>query len=270
MRFAAALILISSTAFGQTPPPEVDQALRTRVNEFFGYHVTGKFMKALPLVAEDTKEYYFAVQKNLFLSFTVGDITYSDNFTRAVVNVVGKQKMRPRPEFPEIVLDAPMITKWKIEDGNWVWYYAPNRDCPTPMSCGDNGKTHPVLQQAEPNSSAKIPDLSQSALGQQAQQILKQSKVDKPMVEMTPTRASSEYVVFHNGQPGSVLVALDLGTKVEGFTASIPKNEVGANEDLTVTLHYEPGNVLPPPALTIRLGVEPFHQTFPITVKFGN
>ncbi len=270
MRFAAALLFIPLTAFGQTAPPEVDQALRARVNEFFSYHVSGKFMKAYDLVAEDTKEYYFAVQKNLYLSYTVGEISYSDDFTRATVNLVGKQKMRPRPEFPEILIDQPMITKWKIENGKWVWYVDPIRDCPTPMSCGPDGKAHPVMKPVEPDSSAKMPDLSPSALGQQAQQILKQSKVDKPMVEMTPTRATSEFVVFHNGQPGTVRVALDLGTKVEGFTASIPKNEVNANEDLTVTLHYQPGKVLPPPALTIKLEIEPLHQTFPITVKFGN
>jgi hypothetical protein len=270
MRFTAALMLISFTAFGQTAPPEVDQVLRARVDEFYGYHVTGKFMKAYELVAEDTKEYYFAVQKNLFLSFKVGDITYSDNFTKAVVNVVGKQKMRPRPEFPEVVFDLPMKTTWKIEDGKWVWYLSRVLDCPTPMSCGPDGKPRLQEQVAGGENHAKLPDLSAAAIGEQAQQILKQSKVDKPMIAMTPSRATSEYVVFHNGQPGGVRVFLDPGPTVEGFTASIAKNDLKAYEDVTVTLHYEPGKTPPPPALTITLNVEPLHQAFPITVKFGN
>jgi hypothetical protein len=269
MRFAAALMLTSFAAFGQTAPPEVDQALRARVNEFFGYHVTGEFMKAYAFVAEDTKEYYFAVQKNRYISFKIGDIAYSDNFTKAVVNVTGKQKMRPRPEFPEIVIDAPMITKWKIENGNWVWYYTPNRDCPTPMSCGPDGKPHATAPAAAVDSSARMPDVSPNAIHQQAQQILKQSRVDKPIVAMSSINATSERVVFHNGQAGFVRVSLDPGPKVEGFTASLEKADVAANEDVAIILHYEPGKAPAPLGLTITLDVEPFHQTFPITVKFA-
>ena len=67
------------------------------MNEFFGYHVSGKFMKALPLVAEDTKEYYFAVQKRQYISYAVGNITYSENFTKAMVDVVGKAEDAAAP-----------------------------------------------------------------------------------------------------------------------------------------------------------------------------
>jgi hypothetical protein len=269
MRFAAALMLTSFAAFGQTAPPEVDQALRARVNEFFGYHVSGKFMKALPLVAEDTKEYYFAVQKRQYISYAVADIAYSDNFTKATVNVVGKLKMRPRPEFPEIVIDQPMKTNWKIEDGSWVWYVNPMIDCPTPMSCGPDGKPRVQAQAATVDDAAKLPDVSQTAIEQQTQKILKQSNIDKPIVAMSGSSPTTEHVVFHNGQPGYVRVFLDPGPKVDGFTASIEKADVGANQDAMVTLHFEPGKVPPPLALTMKLIVQPLNQTFPITVKFA-
>jgi hypothetical protein len=271
MRFAAALVLISFAAMGQSPPPEVDQALRARVSEFYGYHVTGNFKKAFDMVAEDTKDYYFAAQKNTFISFTVGDITYSDNFTKAVVNVIGKQKMRPRPQFPEIVIDAPMISKWKIEDGKWVWYVPQKVDCPTPMSCGVDGKPRaqdPAAAAADP--AAKLPDLSQKAIDKQAQQILNQSRVDRPLVTMSATSPTSERVMFHNGQAGFVRVFIDPGPPVEGFTASIEKTDVGTNQDVAVTLRYEPGKTPPPPAgVIVKLYVEPLKQLFQIAVKFA-
>lgn len=156
MRFAAALMLTSFAAMAQQPPPaEVDQALRARVNEFFHYHVTGEFMKAFGYVAEETKEYYFAVQKRQYISYTVGNITYSDNFTKATVDVVGKAKMRPRPEFPEIVIDQPMSTTWKIENGKWVWYVSMTVDCPTPMSCGPDGKPRVATPAPQADPSAR-------------------------------------------------------------------------------------------------------------------
>jgi hypothetical protein len=268
MRFRAALLLVSIPLLGQSPPPEVEQALRARVAEFFNYHVDGNFMKAFDLVAEDTREYYFAAAKNRYISFVIGDITYTDDFTKAVVNVEGKRKVRLSPQFPETIMVQPMPTTWKIENGKWVWYVKKNLDCPTPMSCGPSGVPRPHVQEATPEV-GKLPDLSDSTIKKEAEQIRKLSKLDKPMVAMPSTAASSEVVVFHNGQPGFVRVTLDPGPKVDGFTARIEKNDVGANEDVNVTLHYEPGKTPPPLALTVKLYVEPLGQAFPITVKFA-
>jgi hypothetical protein len=269
MRFPAAVLLLSIPLFGQTPPPEVEQALRARVTEFFNYHVDGNFMKAFGLVAEDTREYYFAAQKNRFISYVIGEITWSDNFNNAVVNVLGKRKFRASPHFPETVIDQPMITDWRIEKGQWVWYVRKTFDCPTPMSCGPDGKPRAKPPEATSDNNSKMPDLSPKMLDQRAQEILKQSTVDKPIIAMASTSATSERVVFHNGQPGYVRVTLDPGAEVEGFTAAIEKNDVGPNEDVAITLHYTPGKTPPPLALTIKLGVEPFHQTLAITVKFA-
>jgi hypothetical protein len=269
MRFAAALILTSCAAFGQTPPPEVDQALRARVNEFFGYHVSGKFMKALPLVAEDTKEYYFAVQKNTYLSFEIGQIEYSDNFTKAKVTVTGKRKVRPHPEFPEIIVDNVMPTSWKIENGQWVWYYPAVVDCPTPMSCGADGKPKVPVHQTTADDASKLPDVSPKALDQQAEKILKQSGIDKPMIAMSANLETTEHLVFHNGQPGYVRVFLDPVTAVDGLTTALDKSDVKANEDVTITLHFKPGKTPPPLAVTLKLLVQPLSQTIPIVVKFA-
>jgi hypothetical protein len=269
MRFPAALILTSIALFGQSAPPEVDQALRARVDEFFSYHVSGKFMKALPLVAEDTKEYYFAAQKNLYVSYEVGKVEYSDNFTQATVTVTGKRKVRPRPEFPEIVVDHVMPTTWKLENGQWVWYVNTVVKCPTPMSCGSDGKPKAEAQQANANNVSKMPDVSPSAIDQQAQKIRGQSRVDKPAIAMASKMATTEHVVFHNGQPGYVRVFLDQGTEVEGLTATLDKTDVKAYEDVTITLEYKPGSTPPPLAVTMKLLVQPLGQTFPITVKFA-
>ncbi len=95
MLFRAAFVLLPVVAFAQTPPPEVDEALRARVTEFFQYHVDANFRKAYELVAEDTKEQYFGAQKWQFKSFKIDSIKYSDNFTKAEVQVTGQRMWRP-------------------------------------------------------------------------------------------------------------------------------------------------------------------------------
>src|SRR5215469_6737098 len=64
------------------PPPEVDQALRARVTEFFQDFVDAKFFPAMELVADDTKEEYFAAGKTPLKAYKIHDIHYSDNFTK--------------------------------------------------------------------------------------------------------------------------------------------------------------------------------------------
>src|SRR5579872_6889230 len=88
MFFRTALALLPVVALAQTPPPEVDQALRARVTEFLQYHVDGKFTKAFEYVADDTKEYYFNSQKVQFISFHLDDVKYSDHFTKAEVHAM--------------------------------------------------------------------------------------------------------------------------------------------------------------------------------------
>jgi len=275
MRFSAALLLAAACCFAQTPPPEVDRALRARVNEFMGYHVTGEFMKAWDYVAEDTRNYYFSTNKNQYLSFKIGNIEYSDNFTKALVEVEGQRKIRLSVEFPETIVVQPMKLSWKIENGKWVWYVKPTLDCPTPMSCDPHGKPWPQQQaqarveaQAEAaNNAIPLPKLDQKTMDAQAREILKQSQIDKPEIAMTASVASTQRVVFHNGAPGSVKVYVQ-GPSLEGFTATMEKNDVGANQDVGINLHWEPGKATPPLALTVTVDVEPFGQVFPITVKF--
>lgn len=266
MRFQAALLGFAAIAFSQSAPPVVDQALRARVNEFFGYHVTGEFRKAYDLVADDTKDYYFAVQKNTFISFKIVDVKYSDDWTRATVRVDGTRKIRIRPEFPETTIVQPMPTTWKIENGKWVWYVDKSTILPTPMSNGPHPT--PAPSQPDADGSPKLPDLSDKGLQNMAQEILKQSNVNKPNVVLEWSRECSETITFHNGQQGYVKAFIDPGTTIEGFSAKIDKENVAANQDATVTVHWTPGKAQPPQALVVKVIVQPTDQVFPIVVSF--
>src|SRR5260370_24279308 len=64
-------------------PPDVDEALRARITGFYQAHVDKKFRQADQFVAEDTKDFYYESNKPAYLSFNIGKITYSENFTKA-------------------------------------------------------------------------------------------------------------------------------------------------------------------------------------------
>ncbi len=68
-------------------PPEVDAALRARISKFYQAHVDGKYRLAEPLVAEDTKDFFYQANKPHYLSFGITRIDYSDNFTKAKATI---------------------------------------------------------------------------------------------------------------------------------------------------------------------------------------
>lgn len=265
MFFRTALALLPVVALAQTPPPEVDQALRARVTEFFQYHVEGgpAFRKAMDLVADDTKDYYFGAMKYQFKSFHIDTVKFNDDFTQADVTVTGQRIWQPRPDFPPTILATPMLTRWKIEKGLWVWYYNPSTEWLTPMGPSDRS----AIQTPIPTA---VPQLDASHIATSAQNIFRQSSINKNLVNLSTDKPSSDQVVFHNGQGGAVKLVLQDSPSIPGFTASFDKSNLNANEDAILKIQYQPGDkaAAPPAQVNLQFVVEPLNEPFGVTVKF--
>jgi hypothetical protein len=263
MFYRTAILCCSCIAFAQTPPTEVDQALRTRVTEFLQDHVDGNFRKAFEYVADDTKDYYFGAQKTQYKSFHIDKIDYSNRFTKAEVQATVEHTWTFQGQ--TMPVKSAMVTTWVLEGGKWYWHYDPSIEASTPM-----GRSDPNTLKPDPKAAtASATNLTPEALAAKARQILGQSKLDKTEVVFATDKASSDQVVFHNGYPGSVRVVVNSGTSLPGFHVQMDKAEVAAGEDAVVRLSYEPADPGPKPSVDVRLTIEPFSQVFNVAVKFG-
>ena len=263
-----ALFLLSLTLAAQTPRQDAEQALRGRVNEFFQLFVDGQFRKALDLVAEDTKDEYFASGKMEIKSFQIDKVDVDDSLAKATVDLTVKRVWRIRTE--QVVIDTPMPTTWKIENSKWVWYHQlEGAKWPTPMGPSDSATIERL-----PNGSVKLPDkLDPSAIAVAAERILQGSKVDKSSVSLASNQSSSDKVTFHNGNPGSVGLELRGIPALPGFTAKLDKTTLNAGDDAVIEIRYAPAadvdkNFVPQPA-NLVLAVSPFNQEFKVHVQFG-
>src|SRR5713226_10251313 len=264
MRIRIPLFVLPLLALAQAPPPEVDQALRARVTEFYQDHVDGNFRKAFDLVAEDTKDHYFGANKTQFKSFKIDKIDYSDNFTKAVVTLTVQRTMTV--QLQQVLIPSTGPTDWKIENGKWVWYSDPGKNLETPM-----GPADPNVIKPNPDGSITVPKrLTPDMVAAAAQRILQQqqSGVNKSEVTLAAGKASSEEVIFHNAAQGSVQVRLDMSPEVAGLHAELDKSSVNAGENAVVKLSYAPGDKPPASPVTLRLVVAPFNQVFTVTVRF--
>jgi hypothetical protein len=267
-RFANILlsvIWLPLAAMAQTPPPEVEQALRARVTEFLQYHVDGNFRKAFDLVAEDTKDSYFSSGKAQLQSFKIDDVKFTDSsFTRA--SVVATMSKIINVGTQDIPVSLPSTTTWKIENGKWVWYEDPKvhatpMGASTPLSAGLPGNN------AAGNALPK--DFDDKAIAAAARSILDQVSVDKKEITLATDKVSEQQVIFHNGMTGSVQVQVT-GTEVPGFTAQIGQAFVKPASDVPVVFRYEPGNQAPPKdPVSVQIFVQPLNQVFVIRVSFA-
>ena len=57
-------------------PPKVEKALRARVTQFYQDYVDAKFRDAETLVANDTKNFFYSIEKPQYFGFELGSIVY--------------------------------------------------------------------------------------------------------------------------------------------------------------------------------------------------
>lgn len=253
-------------------PPEVEQELRARVNAFYQNFVDGSPRKAEAFVAEDTKDWYYNAGKNHYESFKiVGDIKYSDNFTKAIVVVAGKMERLISGQV--VVMDVPQETRWKIENGKWCWTYHPEDTCLTPMC----GKTPPAATAEERAAAGARPkDTTPASIRAAALAVLEQQPmgVDKDTVTMNMDQTGSVEVVFTNGADNDISIALD-GPVVRGLKAKLDRTMVPGHGKAVLSLVYDPSDKSGPKDvwepkgnIPFRIVVAPFNRMFPVNVQF--
>jgi hypothetical protein len=246
-------------------PPDVDKDLRARVNGFYQDFVEGSFSprKAESFIAADTKDYFYNTGKVKFLSFKIDTVTFSDNFTKAQVMVIGKTRKMVLGHVVD--MDMPMDTHWKIEDGKWCWTYDPGDTAATPMG----GKVSPPGPEGAKPRVVVPKDLS-------ADSILKKSPMGVNMDDVTlpADKQGSVQVVFTNGADGEVQIGLD-GPVVRGLTATFDKTSVPGHATAVLTLKFDPADRSGPKdvwepkgKIPYRVVVSPFNRMFPVVLTF--
>ena len=123
--------------------------LRESVAKFFNAHVQGKFRQAEEVIAEDSKDFFYNMEKQRYIGFEIIRINYSENFTKATVVTAVEVEWRS-PRIGVMRVKPPMTSLWKQENGKWVWYVIPQKDWDTPwgkMQPGPDDPTNSKMMQ---------------------------------------------------------------------------------------------------------------------------
>jgi hypothetical protein len=263
--------LLPLAVWAQTPatstpgaPPDVDKALRERVSQFFSYHVAGDFRKAYDLVADDTRDEYFASKKIKLERFAITGITYNADFTDAEVETDVDQFWNIRGQ--SNLTTVPMRTTWKIEDGKWMWYHHIKTGAAlTPMGPST------IPDRSASQSPNKIPEkIDDAALAGRTQGILNQLSLEKNRVKLAGDKPSSDKVLVHNGTQGYVQLSLATLPEIPGFSVKFDRTQVPPNQDAVLQFDYKPAKAEPREPFQVRIAADPFNQVLIVNVNLGD
>jgi hypothetical protein len=273
---SAVLAVIPSAILAQgtaAVTPEVDKALRANVTDFFQDFVDKKFRQALNLVADDTQDKYFASPKAEITEFKISGIGYNDTFTQATVTMDVKVILHLKAEgfLEDSNVPEHWDTKWKIENGKWVYYEPP----PPP----DAWRTPMGPSAAPAATSGDQPGrvINDQTMVAEARRILEDkgitTGVTPSSVKFTRDKPGTAKIVFRNGMPGQVQISMEgISEALRCLASKVDQVTVNAGQESTIELTYDPASgQTPPGAVNLGVLVAPFNQIFPLQVTFdGN
>lgn len=257
--------LLSTAAMAQDPadlfhkaPPEVDQALRERVSAFLQAHVDGKFRLADQYVADESKDAFFEAHKRRYRDFEIAKISYTENYTKAVVLAVCGTEMQLPMNSRPIAVKMPITMYWKTVDGKWSWYLPPApASYDTPFGKMKPGPDDPAGAPAS-GGIGQMPSLAQLS------QLV---SIDKTVVNLSAT-APSAVVVLSSKMPGKVTAGIE-GALPAGLDARLDRSELKTGETAKLTLKLVDAAKIGSSSYVVRLRVDPLNQIFPVTVNIA-
>ncbi|SRR6266699_2276999 len=214
---------VAITAWAQQPTPaavEAEAAVRARAEQFFQFQVDKKFRQAEALVAEDSKDEYYGSNKYNIKGFTIEKVELLDGDSRSLVTIKARVTVIVAGSGP-VSFDAPSISRWKLEDGAWVWYADQTAAKQTPFGPvrpGQNNVKSPILGMA-----GKAPDIST------LQGLV---KIDRDSVALT-SETPMQTVTVTNDLPGGV--DLELGSnQIAGVSFELEKKHLEAGQNTSI------------------------------------
>jgi len=260
---AACFLCVAQTP--KAPPKEVEAALRANIDKFYQARVSGKFKQALALIADDSIDHFLEEGSSKLEACETVQITFSADFKTA--DVLEKCKgdirfhgLRQHPTFPT-------TSRWKIVDGQWLWYWVQPTEVATPF--GVSKVTPDTTATAKP----QIPDGKELASG-----IFNSVKLDRTNVNLSTSQVGEDVIYLTNGLPGGISLSLP-STNQPGLSITADKTDLGAGEKVRIVFKY---NVNDPAIACLdclkklhgpvmaELRIIPTGQIIPISINFVN
>ncbi len=242
---------VAGGIFNQAPPL-VNNALIANVSKFYQLQVEGKFRQCVPLVADESQDDYFNIEKSKYRGFEILKVEYKDNFKKAVVTLkVGITYVFHGEAVP---LEAPIASNWKLEKGIWKWYLNKSVAHTTPFGGLNAGPGDPEDHLVTRPKS--VP------------QLLNQVSMDKQDLQLSSFEDSKAEILISNFMPGIVTLMLDYEL-LPGMSITLEKKVLKSGEKTRLLVAYHPADKVAKPMRRGLLTIEETGASMPFNITFA-
>lgn len=269
-RFFTLLALLASVAVAagadeldRKAPPEVDQALRERVNQFYAHFQTGEFRQAEAFLDEESKDLFYGARKSRILGYEIKDLTYSEDFREAKALVACSTIV---PMLGSRPLTMPVSSDWKFVDGTWLMHLEEKSN---PL---EDAKDTPFgsmsFQQSVtpgPNPVGPAPQASAPTI----ETLAKMFRVSTDTLRFPKSGDDpvTRTVLFKNQAKGAL--TLERYTRdIPGVEVSVSRVEVESGQELEIAFTYDPTVKRYAGRLRVDFMVMPLNQPFEVYLDF--
>ncbi len=211
-----------------------ESALRARVQQFYDAFVEGKYRKAYALVADDSQDHFLEMGKPEVKAFRIQRTELTEGGTRAAVTIELDTEFRFSGQ--SVPVKRQLDSTWRLENGEWLWYYVPPKQVRTPFG----------VVTVDPDARKRQVDLKeQIAKGAKPADLMGGLKVVPAAAAFPADAPGAQTFTVTNSLPGwinlSVMVPKVGGLKVPPFDRPL-----GPGQSRTIQLIWEPGQAVPP------------------------
>lgn len=238
----------------RSAPPEVMEAVRARVIQFYTYFKEGKFRQAEQLVTEESKDMFYNAPKKPLLGFEIATIQFNEAFDEAKV-LVNVDTMSPLMGSTPFKL--PVGGKWIwINDGWFLHMEERKQESPFGKMEGGAGAPGQGLTAGAFSGKGIRPEAFQNMYA------VNRREVHFPRLSKKPVERT---VVLHN--PGPARLEIEKQDEdTPGLTVEAGEGQLEPGEQRQIRFIYDPTVAQLTHDRDIFFGVLPLMRRFSIRV----
>ena len=191
-----------------------------------------------PLVAEESKDKWFASEKIRYASFEIGKIEFNENRTRATVVVLAESTMRVRDA--SFTGKAPTLSNWMIENGEWRYFI-------------------PADDRSSEARKVRIP---------KPDELLGKVTAGKNEVRLCSCGEPVFEVAIHNAMPGDVQLALE-PVEVPGLRVTLKDTILQSRQSTKLLIEYDGAEKPPAAPVPLTVNVHPTGERIVVNLVFA-
>jgi hypothetical protein len=258
-------VLAAQDPFRQAPPkapPEVDQALRSRVTQYYTLYQQGKYRQSEAYIEPEGRDAYYAIRKNTIYGFEVKDLQFAPDFQSAKVTVACQTTVAIQTSGSRMTL--PVFSQWKLIDGEWYASMGPaqGESVNTPF-----GKM--TFDGSRAASKAPDPGATQLATANTLAKMFKLTGRRVLRFRADAKEPVTQTIVLSNTGQGTLELRREFHD-IPGLEVATDPVEIANGQDMKISFTYKPEVARLEGRKKLEFTVLPINQAFVVTAQFDN